>query len=238
MLGTSNATMTIVGDVDAAAIKSWVEKTWGSWKSPRPWKRIEHKYTPTTGGEQQLDFPDKANALIAAVHAVDMKDDDADAPALTVANYALGTGFTSRLTTRLRQKDGLSYFAGSQLQLPALDAAGRFAAFGALNPQNAKKGMAATLEEITKLVSGGLTADDLAGAKKGLLLAFERNLSNDDFVINLLHMGLYLDRKMDFWAKRNAEITALTVEQVNAAIQRHLKPGSLVKITAGDKKKM
>ena len=31
---------------------------------------------------------------------------------------------------------------------------------------------------------------------------------------------------------------ALTVEQVNAAIKRHLRPESLVKITAGDKKKM
>src|SRR6185436_2934352 len=31
MLGTSNATMAIVGDVDVAGVRPWIEKTWGSW---------------------------------------------------------------------------------------------------------------------------------------------------------------------------------------------------------------
>jgi zinc protease len=239
LFGTSNATMTIIGDVDTAAIKPWIEKTWGTWKSPRPWKRLGRKYTATTGGEQVLDFSDKANTMIAAVHAVDMRDDDVDAPAMMVANYTLGGGgFVSRLVMRLRQQDGLSYFAFSGFRLDSLDAVGSFSAGGALNPENAKKGMAAMLEEITRLVTGGITADELAGAKQGILQEFERNLSSDGFVAGLLQDGLYLDRKLDFWAKRNAAITALTVEQVNAAIKRHVKPGSLMKITAGDQKKM
>jgi zinc protease len=239
MLGASHAQMTIVGDVDSAAIKPWIEKTWGSWKSPRPWKRIAHKYTATTAGEQVLDFSDKANAAIFATHAVDLKDDDPDVPAMTVANYTLGGGgFVSRILNRLRQKDGLSYGAFSVAQIPALDAAGRFFAAAFLNPENAKKGMAAMLEEISKLVASGITADELAGAKQGILQGFERNLSNDAFVLAQLQDGLYLERTMEFWAKRNAAITALTVDQVNAVIKRRLKPEALVKITAGDKKKM
>ncbi|MGH2901695.1 MAG: M16 family metallopeptidase, partial [Solirubrobacteraceae bacterium] len=213
MFGTSNATMTIVGDVDTAAIKPWVEKTWGSWKSPRPWKRLERKYTATMAGAQSFDFPDKANALIAVVHAVDMKDDDPDAPAMAIANYALGGGgFASRLVKRLRQKDGLSYYAFSALQLPPLDAAGTFRTAGALNPENVKKGMAAMVEEIDHLVSGGLTAEELTIAKQGILEGFQRNLSNDFAVLGLLHDGLYLERKMDYWAKRNAAIGALSLE--------------------------
>jgi zinc protease len=239
MLGTSHATMTILGDVDAAAIRPWIDKTWGSWKSPRPWHRIERKYKATAGGELALDFPDKANTMIVAVHAVDMTDDDADAPAMAVANYTLGGGgFVSRLVTRLRQKDGLSYSAFSHLQLFPFDAAGGFTAGGGLNPENARKGMAALLEEITNLVSSGLTAGELAGAKQGLLSGFERNLSSDPFVLGILQDGLYLDRKMEFWARRNAAIAALTVDQVNTAIRRRIQPGSLVKITAGDNKKM
>ncbi len=239
MLGTSNATMTIVGDVDAAATKAWLDKTWGGWKSPRPWKRIERKHTASQAAEQLLDFPDKANALIVAVHAVDMKDDDADAPAMAIAGYALGGGgFTSRLMTRMRQKDGLSYFAFAGFQLPPLDAAGALLAGAAVNPENAKKGMAAMLEEITKFATEGVTADELADAKKGFLSGFERNLSNDQAVLGMLHDGLYLNRTMDYWAKRNAAVTALTVDQLNAAIKRRIKPGSLIKITSGDKKKM
>jgi zinc protease len=239
MLGMSNATMTILGDVDAAQVRPWIEKTWGTWKSPRPWKRLVRTYTATTAGDQALDFPDKANTMIAAGHAVDMKDDDADAPAMAIANYTLGGGgFVSRLLTRLRQKDGLSYFAFSAFQLRPLDAAGGFFAGGALNPENAKKGMAAMREEIAKLVSGGITPDELTGAKQGLQQGFDRNLSNDPFVLNMLQDGLYLDRKMEYWAKQNAAIAAATVDQVNAAIKRHLKPEAMITITAGDKKKM
>ena len=238
LLGTSNATLTIVGDLDPT-IAPWVENTWGHWSSPRPWKRIERKYAATTAAEQVLDFPDKANALIATTHAVDLKDDDADEPAIAVANYLLGGGgFASRLMTRLRQKDGLSYFAFSEVELDPLDPAGVFLTGGALNPENAKKGMAAMVEEITKLATTGISADELKIAKQGLLEAFQRDLSNDGTVLRMLHDGLYLGRKTDFWVKRNAALGALTVEQVNSAAQRHLRPGSLVKIIAGDKKKM
>ncbi|HEY0483477.1 MAG TPA: pitrilysin family protein, partial [Kofleriaceae bacterium] len=239
MLGTSNATLTIVGDVDTAAVKPWIERTWGGWKSPRPWKRIVHRYTATVGGEQVLDFPDKANSLIAAVHAIDIKDDDPDAPAMAAADYTLGGGgFVSRLVGRLREKDGLSYFAFSVLELDPLDAAGAFAAIGALNPENARKGMAAMLDEITRLVSTGITAAELANAKQGLQQSFDRNLSSDGFVLDLLQKSLYLDRKLEFWARQQAAIAALTADQVNAAIKRHIRPEALVKITAGDKKKM
>ncbi|HMG25052.1 MAG TPA: hypothetical protein VK607_27130, partial [Kofleriaceae bacterium] len=75
-------------------------------------------------------------------------------------------------------------------------------------------------------------------AKSGLQQAFDRDLSNDAVVLGLVHDGLYLDRKLEFWARHNAAVAALTVEQVNAAVKRHVKPGTLVKITAGDKKKM
>jgi zinc protease len=239
LLGTSHATLTIVGDLDSAAIVPWVEKSWGSWKSPQPWKRLEHKYMATAATEQVLDFPDKTSTMIVALESVDMKDDDPEVPAMRVANFTLGGGgFVSRLLIRLRQNDGLSYFAFSQLELQPLDPAGMFVTGGALNPQNAKKGMAAMIEEITKLASAGITADELKVAKQGLAEAFQRNLSSDDFVLRMLHDGLFLDRTAAFWAKRNAAIAALTVEQVNAAIQHIIKPAALVKITAGDQKKM
>ncbi len=239
MFGMSNATLAILGDVDPGATKAWVEKTWGAWKSPKPWKRIERKFFPSTAQDVVLDFPDKASALIASVHSVDMKDDDADAPAMMAANYALGGGgFVSRLTTRLRQKDGLSYFAFSAFQLVPLDATGVFVAGGAMNPENVKKGRAALDEEITKFATSGITAEELDGAKKGLAAGFERNLSNDGNILGMLADGTYLDRRMDYWQKQQAAIQALTVDAVNAAVKKRLKPTTLIKINAGDKKKM
>jgi len=94
------------------------------------------------------------------------------------------------------------------------------------------------LDEVTRFVESGITSDDLALAKQGLQQKFDRDLSSDGFVLQLLAEGLYLERKLDFWAKRYAAIAALNADQVNAAIKRHLRLDALVKITSGDKKKM
>jgi zinc protease len=98
--------------------------------------------------------------------------------------------------------------------------------------------MAMLIEEIDKFASAGITADELAGAKKGILEGFTRNLSNDQAVIGILHDGLYLDRTTAYWSKRNKAVETATLAQVNEAIKKRYKPGSLVKITAGDQKKM
>ena len=50
-----------------------------------------------------------------------------DYPALELGNYMPGGGFlNSRLSTRIRQKEGLSYGVGSQLSVSSLDQAGAF----------------------------------------------------------------------------------------------------------------
>jgi zinc protease len=119
-----------------------------------------------------------------------------------------------------------------------LDPASAFFAIAAVNPENVKKGQSAMLEEITKLVSTGINATDLAGAKKGIIEGFERNLSNDAAVLGMLSDSLYLGRTMEFWIKNNAKLKTLTADEVNATIKRRFHPTSLVKIVAGDKKKM
>jgi zinc protease len=238
MFGTSDATLTLVGDLDAAAVTPWITQTWGAWKSPRPFRRIPRRYVATAGAEQVLDFPDKANALILAAAAIPMRDDDPDAAAMEVADYTLGGGgFVSRLMTRLRQQDGLSYGAFSGWAPSSLDVAAFLYAGAEVNPQNARRGLAAMMEEVTRFAAHGITAAELKGAKDGLRAAFERDLADDDNVLGLLHTGLYLGRTLAFEADRQAAIAGLTTAQVNQVIQRRIDPSKLVRITAGDRAK-
>ena len=63
---------------------------------------------------QSFATPDKANAFFVAGINLKLRDDHPDYPALLLGNYMLGGGFlNSRLATRMRQKDGLSYGVGS-----------------------------------------------------------------------------------------------------------------------------
>ena len=60
-----------------------------------------------------LRTPDKQNATMAVRLALPLTDNDADYPALTLANHLLGQGGNSRLWKRMREKEGLSYDVGS-----------------------------------------------------------------------------------------------------------------------------
>ncbi len=238
LLGGSHGQFTVVGDFDAKAIGDQAEALWGSWKSPRPFKRIEDTYAETPGSVELIDTPDKENAVIIAGYAIAMRDDDADYPAIRVLNYVLGgSGFTSRLMKRLREKDGLSYGAGSGFDAHPIDVLAVFSCGAILAPQNAAKGMAAMLEEIERFARDGLTAAELENARSGYVKDFERGLSNDGFVLAQLQQGLFIGRTMDYYAQFNAKVSALTLEQVNATAKKYIRPGSLIQATGADKKK-
>ena len=75
--------------------------------------------------------------MLIAVHPLLLKDDAAAFPALLMANHMLGGGaLRSRLADRIRQKEGLSYGVGSQLNIPARDPAGLWLAYAISAPQN------------------------------------------------------------------------------------------------------
>src|SRR5262249_54109137 len=115
LIGASHAQVTVIGDFEPTALEQQLASLWGSWKSTAHFKRIKDKYSDTPGSAESIDTPDKENALILAGYALAMRDDDPDYPAARLVNYVLGAGFGSRLLERLRQKDGLSYGAGSSL---------------------------------------------------------------------------------------------------------------------------
>src|SRR5262249_34133938 len=120
--GASNGEVAVVGDFDDKAIEKQVNELFGSWKSPRPYSRLVSAFQEIPPVSQSFETPDKANAVFLAGIRLNLRDDDPDYPALCLGNYMLGGGFlNSRLATRIRQKEGLSYGVGSSLNAGSLD---------------------------------------------------------------------------------------------------------------------
>src|SRR5690606_8882169 len=158
--GMSNATMSVVGDFDADAILDQVTRLFGNWKSPATYRRIESKASPVETINRSFETPDKANAFFVGAFNFEFRDDNPDYPALVLGNYMLGGGFlNSRLATRIRQKEGLSYGVGSQFSAGSLDPVGSFLAYAIYAPENAAKLEEAFREEITKVVTEGFTEE-------------------------------------------------------------------------------
>ena len=232
--GMSAAQLAIVGDFDPTEIKAKLAKDLGAWKSPKPYQRVALRHQANAPADQTINTPDKEMAFVIVGSSIPLRDDDPMYPALTMLNYLLGGSANSRLFDRLRQKDGLSYGAGSRIFAHPIDASGHFMAWAICAPQNLDKSLAAIQEEIRKLVKDGVSDKELEEAKKSYAKNWDTRIADDDFVAGELAQGLYLGRTFAFWRNINDHIQKLSMADIRVAAEKFIKPDGLVKVRAGD----
>ncbi|MPR32211.1 M16 family metallopeptidase [Salmonirosea aquatica] len=233
--GADNASLAVVGDFDKEQIQKIIDDNFNTWKSAKPFTRIASPYQPVKAENKSFETPDKANAMFVAGFNMPLQDTDPDYPALVMANYMLGGGFlNSRLATRIRQKDGLSYGVGSQFNASSLDKNGSFLAYAIYAPQNVEKLEQAFKEELEKVTKEGFTADELKAAKSGYLQSRQVSRAQDASLAGTLSNNLYLNRTMDWEADFEKKIEALTPEAVKAAAAKYIDYSKITVIKAGD----
>jgi zinc protease len=233
--GASTGELAIVGDFDEKETSPLVTQLFGNWKSPGTYQRVPSEYFEIPAANKSFETPDKANAFFVARLNVKMRDDNADYPAMVLGNFMLGGGFlNSRLATRIRQKEGISYGVGSSFGAGALDETGTFFANAIYAPQNAEKLEAAFKEEINKVITEGFTAEEVEQAKKGWLLSQQRVRGQDNTLVQNLANYLFLNRTFTWNDELEKKVAALTPAQVNAAMKKYLTPDKISIFKAGD----
>ena len=232
--GASFAQLSVVGDFDPAAVKADIVKTIATWKSPKSYQRIPLPFQASKPGDDTINTPDKEMAFVAAGQALETRDDDPAYPALYLFNYMLGGSPTSRLFLRLRQKEGISYGAFSQILAHPIDKSAFFFAGAIAAPANMDKAMSGLLAEIESMVKTGVSDKELTDAKKSYAKVWEGRIAEDDFVLGELNQGLFLGRTLGYWKDLNSKIDKLTVADVNAATKQFIDPAKLARVRAGD----
>ncbi|MEK7731902.1 MAG: pitrilysin family protein, partial [Planctomycetota bacterium] len=234
MVGAAFAEGAVVGDFEPKELGSQLNNLFANWKSAKTFERIAMPYREVKPDRVEIKTPDKANALFTLGMNLSIKDDDADFPALFMANYIAGGSGNSRLINRIRQKEGLSYGVSSNLQASPHEPSASFVIGGICAPENATKALTCAREELEKLSKDGVTQEELDNARKGFLEDLKVSLSNDAGVAGTLSRNLYLDRTMKFLEDRVAKIQALKPADVTAAARKYLSPDKLVVVYAGD----
>ena len=235
LLNGQNGELTVVGDFDPQETIEKVKAILDGWTSETEYKRLDvvGNYEMKSGLEK-IDTPDKANAVFLAGYSFDMGREDPDYPALVVANQILGGDpFSSRLGKRLRQDDGLSYQVGSQMQTTQRDAKSVLVVFAISAPQNAERLRDGAKEEFDRFVKEGITEKELKQAVKGYLGAAKNGRNSDGAIGQLLENAAWSGRGLDFYAEIEKKIQSLTVDQVNAAIKKHISHDKLLRVHAG-----
>jgi zinc protease len=231
--GGEAAELAIVGDFDAAAVKTQLEKLFGTWKSPMAFKRVPEPLVAKPARVVTLDTPDKANAAMQGELALPLNDASADYPAASVAAYILGDLGTSRLWKRVREQDGLSYSVGAALEPSSFEENSPLALSAIFAPQNRERLEKALSEELARLVRDGATDAEVTEAKSGLLKRRQLSRTQDRSLAAALDQQAYLGRTFAYSAKIDAAIAAVTTADVNAALRKYVKPDAIAYVYAG-----
>ena len=232
--GASNSELAVVGDFDPEQIARLAEELFGDWKSPQPYARIPLRYVQLPPINRVINVPDKANAVLRAGMALKLRDDNPDYPALVLGNYLLGGSSDSRLSRRIREKEGLSYSVGSYIVANGFYERGTFGVYAIYAPQNRARVEAAIGEEIRGALKDGFGSEEVEAGKKSLLKARQVERSNDETLAARLTSYLELGRTFAWDADLERRIAALTPAQVVDAMRRYIEPTKLSVVKAGD----
>jgi zinc protease len=236
LFGATGAEFAAVGDFDPDAVARALDELLGPWKTPHPFRRVPTRHFDRPGLEELLVTPDKANATLRGGLNVRMRDDHPDFPALVIANHLLGGSSTARVPARVREKEGLSYSTYTTFSSSALDEAAAFRVAAIFAPQNRARVERAIREELGRAVREGFSAEELETGKRSVLEARRLARSQDRALANRIGHYLFVKRTFAWDIEFEARIAALTREQVNAALRKHIDPAKLSVVVAGDLK--
>jgi zinc protease len=226
-----------MGDFDAAEVQKLVTELFGTWKSPAPYTQVKRNYQKLETVNQSFETPDKTNAIVLAALKLNLDDDNPDFMALWIANNVFGSSPNSRLFSRIRGKDGLSYGVSTSYNAGTQETSGQLLFQAIANPQNAPKVVAAFKEELAKALAQGFTTEEVEAAKKTFLQDNIVQMSQDPFVANTLGRYAQFGRSLTRLTEIREKVASMTADQVNAAFKKWIDPASFSYFTAGDFKK-
>lgn len=224
-----NVQIALVGDLDRARAEQIAERISSALPQGNAAAKVDAA-TSSGASQRHIDFDSSQTHILLAQQALERGHPDY--PALYLANQILGgSGFGSRLMEEVREKRGLTY--GIYSMLSPMQTRGPFM----ISVQTRAELSQATLEFVQQLlrefIEQGPTAEELAASKREILGSFPLSAASNSGIVGQLgaigFYGLPLSWQDDFIR----EIEQLTLEQVHAAVQRHLDADALTIITLG-----
>ena len=225
-----NVVLAIVGDLTEAQAQAYAEKI----SSALP---EGNKVAPLPSASQNPEaivirenHPSTQTTVLMGQPV--LKRGDIDLYALYVGNHILGgSGFSARLMKEVRVKRGLTYSIGSYL-IP-MHAQGPYQFSFTTKQSSTDEAIKLVEENLQQFIAKGPTKEELEDAKLNITGSFPlRQASNKDIVENLAVIGFY-ELPLDYLDQYNANIEAITLEQIQSAFKRRVHPDKMVTIIVG-----
>jgi len=230
MAAKSRMKIGVVGDIDAETLGILLDKTFGDLPEGEPLDRTPFEPSGVNGTHViKAEIP---QSTVIFGHEGVLRDDD-DFLVAYVMNHILGGGgFSSRLTTEVREKNGLAYSVYSYLS-PA-DRAGLYMGGVATANERVKKSLELIRKEWERMANEGVTQEELDAAKRYLTGAFALRFDSNAKIARYLAGLQAAELEIDYIDKRNDLVDAITLKEANRVAKRLLQPDNLFVVVVGN----
>jgi zinc protease len=230
--GPAHMTLVVVGDVAAADTETAIGKAFSGWTGGQDYVRPATPAVLKSASEVSVPLTDKPSVSVIIGQPTGLRYKDSDALALRVGTAILGSGFTGRLMGIVRDKEGLTYNIGAGMSDDSI-VDGRWDISASFAPALLDKGLASTRRELDRWWKDGVTEQELAARKQGLVGGYLVGLSTTAGLANAILTNLQRGYDVNRVEEYPGAVKALTRDQVNAAIKNHLNPSVMVLVKAG-----
>lgn len=227
--------LAVVGDFDAATVEAEVKRLTADWKRfDPPVPKIPTVEMPKESIVRIASMPEAAQLHFLMGHP-GIRRNDPDYFKLLVMDYVLGTGtgFTDRLSAKLRDRMGLAYTVSANITQSAGNEVGTFTCYVGTFPDKFEAVKEGFLSEINRIRTEEPTASEVDDAKTYLLGSLPFHFATSAQVASELLETERYGLGLDYLDKFRREVAAVSPRDVMEVAKKHLHPDRMVLSAAG-----
>lgn len=217
-LVSDNLILTVAGDFDATQMLQTISRIFGTLpRQSAPWSPQRSVEPPREVRHRQLELPKEQSVVLLGFLGSRVVADDRYAVDLLTAVLS---GMSGRLFQAVREAHGLSYTLGA-FHVPAWDP-GYLVVYAATKPHEQERVHDVLLEQLQRIIDEGITEDELTLAKRYLVGSHRLEMQRLSGVAKRMALDELYTLGHDAWTTHEAQINAVTREDVQQAARRYL----------------
>lgn len=226
-------TIALVGDFEPAKVKALLNQVFGKWQATGkpPVLKIQSVPLPQTLTRLNKVIPGKSEAVTYIGYSGISRKDPRYYAALVLNQILGGDTLSSRLGTEVRDRQGLTY--GIYSGFAAGINPGPFLIQMQTAPGDAQKAIASTLALLKQLREQGVTEAEFNTAKRSITNSYPVDLANPSDVSSIILDNAVLGLSRSEIREFPQRIQAVTMADIQKAIEDLIKPENLVIVTTG-----
>ena len=230
--GPQGAVAVVVGDIDESHAAAVVSRAIGDWRTaaraaadvpPPPVAHARRQAVVTMADKPQADV---TYGFIA------LRRDDPRYYACLLMNHVLGEySLGGRLGDNIRERQGLAYYVSSTLDAGLIE--GPLVIRAGVSGDHVDRTIAAIDDEVRRMASSGVTAEELEASRRYLVGALPRSFETNATAADFLRDAEVFRLGEDFDRRFPDLLRAVTLDEVNAEARRVLEADRAAVAVAG-----